>query len=130
MSQLLNPHIVEQETTCEACPVQLEGRLDDGRYFYFRYRWGRAALGVGETPQAAVNEQRGGCGEYMEHGDSLQGVFESDEDLNEVFDQVLRWRRIRDAPPRAMACQGCGATTLFTEDQDPRTVWCVGCRAD
>jgi hypothetical protein len=92
---LRNPHVVEQEMTCGGCPVQIEGRLDDGRHFYFRYRWGVAALGFGDTPQAAVDEQFGGCGEYMDHGDSLQGVFDSDTDLNEVFGQLLQWRRAR-----------------------------------
>lgn len=31
---------------------------------------------------------------------------------------------------RATACQGCGSTVVFPADQDPRTAWCIGCRAD
>ena len=30
--------------TCSACPTQWEGRLKDGREFYFRYRHGYASL--------------------------------------------------------------------------------------
>lgn len=30
--------------TCSACPVQIEGQLEDGRRFYFRYRYARAKL--------------------------------------------------------------------------------------
>ena len=36
--------------TCEACPSQWEGTLDDGRNFYIRYRWGYLSLRFSEEP--------------------------------------------------------------------------------
>lgn len=43
--------------TCEAVPVQIEGRLRDGRWFYFRSRFDYAVLGVSdEGPEGAVEE--------------------------------------------------------------------------
>lgn len=38
MSQL--PKVVELVQTCDACPAQWDGLLDDGRAIYIRYRWG------------------------------------------------------------------------------------------
>lgn len=89
MTDLWNPHVVEQEMTCGACPVQIEGRLDDGRYFYFRYRSGRARLGLGMDDHAAVGQAFTEDGAAMSFGDGLQGFFESDDDMNEVFDHLL-----------------------------------------
>lgn len=40
--------------TCPACPTQYDGILRDGRCFYFRYRSGRAELGVGRSVADAV----------------------------------------------------------------------------
>jgi hypothetical protein len=40
--------------TCEAVPVQVQGRLRDGRYFYFRARGRRAQLGVAHDYEHAV----------------------------------------------------------------------------
>jgi hypothetical protein len=33
--------------TCDACPSQWEGTLEDGREIYVRYRWGILHIGVG-----------------------------------------------------------------------------------
>jgi hypothetical protein len=47
-------HIVESEVTCGAVPVQIEGRLTDGRFFYFRARGRGVTLGFGDSPDDAV----------------------------------------------------------------------------
>lgn len=76
--------------TCLGCPMQAEGQLDDGRWFYFRYRWGHATFGVGATPGEAVADQRGGDG--IAYGDELQGVLDSaeaDELLRRAMEQRL-----------------------------------------
>jgi hypothetical protein len=41
--------------TCGAFPVQIEGRLTDGRCFYFRSRHERAQLGIGDDESSAVD---------------------------------------------------------------------------
>lgn len=47
--------IVYSEVTCGAVPVQIEGRLTDGRYFYFRARGRGVRLGFGDSPDDAVS---------------------------------------------------------------------------
>ncbi len=46
--------LVELTRTCEACPAQWEGRTDDGRYVYMRYRWGSFGFSLGLTREEAV----------------------------------------------------------------------------
>lgn len=49
--------IVEQRTTCAAAPVQIEGKLSDGRYFYFRSRHRSITLGLSYVSiHAAVDD--------------------------------------------------------------------------
>lgn len=80
-----HPLIAEQTQTCWACPEQYEGRLLNGLYFYFRYRNGYAGLACGWV----YNNVIGGTDVGMNHGDSLQGVFDSPEDRAAVFTQLL-----------------------------------------
>lgn len=46
--------IVQLDQTCMACPSQWEGRLDDGRAVYIRYRGGWGRIAVGATVDDAV----------------------------------------------------------------------------
>lgn len=41
--------------TCEACPAQWEGTLEDGRVIYIRYRWGSLGFGVGDDLGDAID---------------------------------------------------------------------------
>lgn len=50
--------IKDATVTCSGAPVQIEGTLSDGRCFYFRARHRSITLGVGDTPDAAVAEDR------------------------------------------------------------------------
>jgi hypothetical protein len=36
--------------TCIACPSQWDAWLEDGRYVYIRYRWGRLAIRLEDEP--------------------------------------------------------------------------------
>lgn len=75
--------IVEiDEKTCSACPTQWEGKLNDGRSFYFRYRWGGARLSVAETVDDAVGGR--GVNAHAAIGSGLDGVLNDDE-YREVF---------------------------------------------
>lgn len=40
--------------TCAAVPTQWEGTLDDGRYVYFRYRFGQLTIDVAESAAACM----------------------------------------------------------------------------
>ena len=42
------------EWTCSACPVQAEGTLSDGRWFYFRARYEAATLSAAGTLDDAI----------------------------------------------------------------------------
>jgi len=44
---------VTARMTCGACPVQIEGTVDD-QHFYFRSRWDEWQFGVGNSPEDAV----------------------------------------------------------------------------
>lgn len=49
--------VVELRQTCGACPSQWEGRTDDGKWVYVRYRFGwlSVRVGEGEDVRSAVN---------------------------------------------------------------------------
>ena len=54
--QAAPPRPVSWNVTCEACPWQVEGQLEDGRRFYLRHRHCSMQLGVGATLEEAVRE--------------------------------------------------------------------------
>jgi hypothetical protein len=60
---------VNLTVTCESCPWQAQGRLDDGRFFYMRHRGCRAALGFGETFEVAVKDSWGNWITYHENNE-------------------------------------------------------------
>jgi hypothetical protein len=67
--------VVEDEQTCYACPTQWEGRLTDGRYFYFRYRGGWASLALGDS----AGEVAGRCDHEMQIGGYFDGSMDDGE---------------------------------------------------
>lgn len=85
------PEVTTAVMTCVACPVQIEGELHDGRRFYFRYRWGRAGVGIGATDYDAVRDQRGD----VEYGGEFSGDLDQGEELREVFGRAWAARAAR-----------------------------------
>lgn len=87
--------IVELTRTCIASPSQWEGKLEDGRYAYLRYRFGNFTMSVGDSPKNAV------FGEgviSVGHGLSMDGVMADDEMLSilmewgvehDVYDNIV-----------------------------------------
>lgn len=72
--------VQDDKKTCSACPTQWEGTLKDGRSFYFRYRWGKAYLGVADTIDNAVwVGDKGGVKAFSYLGHALDGVLDDDE---------------------------------------------------
>jgi hypothetical protein len=78
--------VTELSMTCDACPVQFEGRVDDGRYVYIRSRHGGLRVGVGPTLKAAV-----GAGEFWGAEDTTGTEVLLDVDVDEFAtpDEVL-----------------------------------------
>jgi hypothetical protein len=70
-----------------ACPEQYEGLLRDGQSFYFRYRYGSASLGVGDTRDYAISDPKH---VQINHGDNMQGIFGDFRTRNQVFAELLR----------------------------------------
>lgn len=68
-------------------PEQWEGRLVTGEYFHFRYRFGRATLGISaESPDAAIMDTSEAS---LAFGDFWEGEFLSDEVRTSVFRLLL-----------------------------------------
>ena len=42
--------------TCDACPTQWEGTLEDGRMIYVRYRWGCLEISLSAKPTTDIFE--------------------------------------------------------------------------
>ena len=80
--------IAHSEQTCMACPEQWEGRLTDGRYFYFRFRHSRASLAVGDD-QGSVNGRMDHVIDLDPGGDSNRGLFNDGHEAAEVFGRLL-----------------------------------------
>jgi hypothetical protein len=94
MSALSHPVVATSAYTCWGCPEQYEGQLVDGRFFYFRFRWGVATLGLGITPDAAVEDDREA---RFAVGDNLRGVFDDDLERDLIFARLLAERIITAA---------------------------------
>lgn len=48
-----NDYGCDLRMTCEACPVQIEGTIDE-LHLYFRARWESWSLAIAQTPEQAV----------------------------------------------------------------------------
>lgn len=80
-----HPLVASSVQTCYGCPDQYEGKLIDGRWFYFRYRHGWASLAVSDD----YNEVVGRSDVGVAVGDGLQGVFEDAEQRDRIFAELL-----------------------------------------
>lgn len=48
--------ITKIECTCSACPTQYEGMLDNGKMFYFRFRWGELSISESSNPTEEIDD--------------------------------------------------------------------------
>lgn len=73
--------------TSQACPTQYEGKLDDGRMFYFRYRGGVVSIRVSEHPTDDVMDAVDGEELFRTtHGDALDGWMSDDTAIQFLSD--------------------------------------------
>lgn len=71
--------------TCSACPSQWEGKLQDGRMFYARYRWGTLTIEVSREPTDDIEIAMipDGILFYTEKlGDAYDGILEQNKLIN------------------------------------------------
>jgi hypothetical protein len=87
------PKLASVTQTCEGCPSQWEGRLEDGRCFYIRYRWGHLQVWISKNASYAVKDALDGEQIYSEqHGPDMDGVMQwpsVENYLSNVFDFSL-----------------------------------------
>lgn len=79
-------YIKSIEQTCGACPSQWEGELDDGNWFYVRYRWGTFRVGIGKTIDEAVCNTVFSC----LFGDSLLSGFMTNNEMLKLLADNLQ----------------------------------------
>jgi hypothetical protein len=80
-SEKTKPVIVSLTQTSAACPSEWDGKTEDGKSVYIRYRWGRGGIEIdGET----IGEWSGGAG----WGDGII----SEEEMKEKLSHVVEWR--------------------------------------
>lgn len=74
--------IVELEQTCDSYPSQWEGRSDDGRYVYIRYRFGELLFGVHDQEELAIllADTVGIC----------DGMFDGELSTSEMMERLTR----------------------------------------
>ena len=80
------PLVTELVQTCDSCPSQWEGRIEDGRHVYIRYRWGRLQVGIADTLDEAIRNKV--------HVSRLGGPFDgilSDDEMKREVSSVLRF---------------------------------------
>ena len=87
---LTHPAIANHEVTCPSVPVQVDGELTDGTTFYFRYRFGSAALGFGPDLDTALQDSWSNC---LTYGGKYGGSLMADQ-LNALF-VLLYWQHPR-----------------------------------
>lgn len=71
--------------TCFACPTQYEGRLRDGRWFYFRLRHGAARLGIGPDEGEAHEDSYGRSADVSDRFDGVA----SEGEFKELFMDLI-----------------------------------------
>ena len=81
--------------TCEACPSQWEGKLDDGRIFYGRYRWGFFTLSVSKEPtDDPIEAVTDSYIMEVEYGGEWNGAM-STEEMMELSREHVDWSALR-----------------------------------
>lgn len=78
----MHPAIASFSQTCGACPEQYEGVLKDGRFFYYRMRFNRAELGIGDTHEEAVYYR---TPYSFESNNPYRGMFEDEAERDATF---------------------------------------------
>jgi len=87
--------IKKLEKTCEACPAQWEGTLEDGRTIYIRYRWSTLEVRVSKTKTNDIMEAVRGVTIFSEHiggEEALDGSLELKQ-LKQITRKVIDWKK-------------------------------------
>jgi hypothetical protein len=83
------PKLKELAQTCGMYPSQWEGETADGQHVYIRYRGGWLSVGVGNTPDAAVDDEDT-FGIDVDASTGYDGIMEESE-MMDLTASVLDW---------------------------------------
>ncbi len=64
--EINNDHIAVMALTCGYAPTQFEGKLKNGKYFYFRERHGEATFSIADTLEMAIGAEENKMSFYKE----------------------------------------------------------------
>ncbi len=73
--------------TCQACPSQWEGWLEDGRMIYVRCRWGGLAVSISNKTTKDVMDAIGKDAEYIfneQIADEYDGIMDTNELIGHI----------------------------------------------
>jgi hypothetical protein len=90
------PVVESMEKTCNICPTQWQGKLEDGRMFYIRYRWGNFNAYLSkEVTNEVVDAIAGEILVSLDNwGDHFDGEME-DEVMYEIMKSKLNFNKVR-----------------------------------
>lgn len=96
----MNPKVTSIIKTCNGCPTQWEGHVEDGRMFYFRYRGGICTLKMSKVPTDDVLNAM----DVELHFENRDNKWDGIMDDEEVFEIIGRYFELPDDPsgPYAM----------------------------
>jgi hypothetical protein len=92
MSGLNRPVVTELVKSCEHCPAQWDGRTEDGRVLYVRYRYGRLSVQLGVDTGDEFDGVNGALILQDAAGDQWDGSMETAEMILRT-DHVLDFSR-------------------------------------
>jgi len=84
-ADLGDSRVADATQTCRSNPEQYEGLLHDGRWFYFRYRWGAAYVGIGVTLDDAIDDD----GDMRDYGGPFAGQWPDEATRDAAFTELL-----------------------------------------
>jgi len=88
--------VISLKQTCEACPSQWEGTLEDGRMIYIRYRGGSLTADVSKMATDIIGDAINGVCIYEEIiGDNMDG-FMTTSRMVAYLGGVLDFRFIKE----------------------------------
>jgi hypothetical protein len=82
--------VKELTKTCSFCPSQWEGRTEDDKPIYVRYRWGHLSICLGQKGGSINDAVLGESVFESQLGDSLDGYL-YDEELINATKGIIQW---------------------------------------
>lgn len=77
--------------TCESCPAQWEGKTDEGKMVYIRYRWGNLSVRISAEQSNDIYEAVGGIEIFNQQlNDNLHGWL-SYEELKTITADIIKF---------------------------------------